>query len=355
MSTRTELLEASRRASEVLREFDARGRMNEGYTRVDPTLIARGANVTLMYRPLDQLLGGFVRESSPGIIVNVARPRGLVHMTCAHELGHFFMGHESTADFELDYPTTGSLVERQADQFAYSLLVPQWLVARAMKAKRWTRQDLERPWVVYQLSLRLGTSFKAMAWSLERLGQISVHVASAIAATPLKKLKQEALGQYSLEDWNRDVWLLDSSDQDLILEPSLGDGFVVDLPNHTSAGCLWSIDETVSEGFRLEPYVVDATKSPREELAEPIVGGARPTMRYRLSLAGNVGEPEKPNANVLAADVERQRVEMREGMPWEPASDSDKHIGFGTEFELLRAGLSPADKAHRLSHAKGAE
>ncbi|MGT2458979.1 ImmA/IrrE family metallo-endopeptidase [Cupriavidus basilensis] len=135
---RDELLEAARRAAEVLDEFSVRNRIKEGYTRVDPTQLASEADVTVMFRPLDKLLGGFLREESEaGILVNVLRPRGLVHMTCAHELGHYFLGHESTTDETVDIGMSAHLVERQANQFAYSLLAPRWLVVAIMNLKRW--------------------------------------------------------------------------------------------------------------------------------------------------------------------------------------------------------------------------
>ena len=128
MSERDDLLSAARRASEILDEFEVKKRIAAGYTRVDAELIAGASDVVVLYRKLELLLGGFLREDgTPGIIVNWDRPRGLVHMTCAHELGHFVLGHESTSDTTVDVGQEAELVEQTANQFAYALLAPAWL------------------------------------------------------------------------------------------------------------------------------------------------------------------------------------------------------------------------------------
>jgi Zn-dependent peptidase ImmA (M78 family) len=105
------LMVAARRATEVLDEFEAKKRIEAGYTRIDAEQIASASDVVVMYRKLELLLGGFLREDGiPGIIVNWDRPRGLVHMTCAHELGHFALGHESSSDTTVDIPKNAALV-----------------------------------------------------------------------------------------------------------------------------------------------------------------------------------------------------------------------------------------------------
>ena len=137
------LMAAARRATEVLEEFEARKRIDAGYTRIDAEQIASAADVVVMYRKFELLLGGFlVEDGTPGIIVNWDRPRGLVHMTCAHELGHFELGHESTSDTTVDVSKNAALVERTANQFAYALLAPSWLVSQTMRRQRWGRDSL---------------------------------------------------------------------------------------------------------------------------------------------------------------------------------------------------------------------
>ncbi|PFW75713.1 hypothetical protein COL27_27535, partial [Bacillus sp. AFS075960] len=82
-----------------------------------------------------------------------------------------------------------------------------------------------------------------------------------------------------------DVWILDKTDKDRIIEPASTDRFVVDLPNHASAGHLWTVDELRCEGFTLEPFVQDArVVSTREDKPLRVGGlGAGTTMRYALT------------------------------------------------------------------------
>lgn len=351
MTFRRELLYAVEKASQVTKDFDLKNRIKEGYTRVDPALVAREADVTLMYRPLDRLLGGFIREESGcGILVNVARPRGLIHMTCAHELGHFFLDHDSATDEDIDLGPSASLIERQADYFAYSLLAPRWLLAKIMKAKRWSVQNFSRPSIVYQLSLRLGISYQAMVWSLSRLELISKEAAKELRKYQPKQLKEHALNGMAVQHSQEDVWIIDSYDQDRILEPGLGDQFVVDLPNHAGSGRLWSIDDLVSEGFTLQPQVVDATARPRPAPDEIIVDGGGETMRYSLSPPEQFASQEADD--ILSRQLpRRQLISLSEVTPWLAETKTYDSLSFRAHYETIVNGLSDLEKERRLALA----
>lgn len=348
---REELLEAARRAAEVLDEFSAKSRIKEGYTRVDPTKLACQADVTVMFRPLDKLLGGFLREGSEaGILVNVQRPRGLVHMTCAHELGHFFLGHDSTTDETVEIGMSAQLIEQQANQFAYSLLAPRWLVVTIMNLKRWTLVQLEDPFVVYQLSLRLGMSYEAMTWSLFRLKFLSQSSVQQTLANKPKALKLNALNiQDASVKVPGDVWLLDKSDKDRIIEPASTDRFVVDLPNHAAAGHLWTVDELRCEGFTLEPFVQDARIVSRNSAGPIVVGGLGVgTMRYELALAKGIGGAE-------SAAHRRAQISVHETAPWVQGAESHDSLSLSAEFDDLNpdGGLSKAERQRRLDSVRG--
>jgi IrrE N-terminal-like domain len=333
MAVRGELLGAGRRAAAVLDAAGARRRVEEGYTRVDPFAVAALDGVPVLARPLDRLLGAFLREDQPGIIVNSARPIGLVHMTCAHELGHYYLGHRTTADETIDYGTEAKLQERQADWFAYMLLTPRWLLARLMAHKGWSAASFQDAAIIYQLSLRMGVSFTGAVWSLHRNNVLRLDSARQLAKTPPVQIKR-SLAQIDLEDpINQDVWLLDVHDRNLVLEPRENDKFVVQLPSRVSAGYLWSLDEAAHEGFELRPMLVDGSKPMPKPADGYQVGGVKPAL-FRLERS-SAGAPEDA------------RLSFRESQPWRPASSGDPSFGLSARFESITEGLT-AESRERL-------
>lgn len=352
MSIRDDLLNAGRRASEVLAEYGARDRIDSGYTRIDPELIAGVADVVVVYRKMQRLLGGFIREENAnGILVNFDRPRGLVHMTCAHELGHFFLGHSSTADETVDYVQDADVIEQQANQFAYSLLSPSWLVAATMRQRGWSREHLRIPSIVYQLSLRLGTSFTAMVWSLVRLGHLARQDAERLVAIKPVSVKRDALSGKLPKDAAKDVWILNKADKDRILEPGTQDEFVVDLPNHAGSGHLWSIDQLRSAGFTIKPVLKDGREPAPQSPKKVTVGGGAATMRYSLVLPVESTQTAQENANSVGPL--HRVVEMLEAPPWQSGTLPNDRFGFTAEFDVMKDGLSQTERDRRLSFSRG--
>ncbi len=335
MSLRDDLLQASKRAGEVLSATGARDRVRtSGYTRINPVKIAESDGVPVMVRPLDKLLGAYLKpEGSPGILVNSQRPIGMVHLTCAHELGHHFLGHETTADEHIDYGESASPNERAANEFAYHLLMPRWLVVHVMTKKGWGAADLRLPLVVYQLSLRLGVSYRAMVWSLKRINFLSQNDASQIVAVAPKALKEAASPDRSAPAERGDVWVLDPRDQEFVIEPRAGDRFILRLPNHAGAGYVWKMDDVASAGFSIQPVVVDPSKA--IETAPVVVGGG-----------GSIAYELQPSDAAAAAEAV-QSVKLEESQPWNTASSRDT-VGLRAQYETLANGLSPGSRQRHL-------
>lgn len=332
MSLRDQLLFAAKCAAEVLMETAARRRVLEmGYTRIDPVAIAEDDGVPVMLRPLDKLLGAYLRsQDSAGILVNSQRPVGMLHMTCAHELGHHFLGHDTKTDEELDFGDAASPEERAANEFAYHLLMPRWLVVHVMNRKGWMVQDLERADVVYQLSLRLGVSFTAMTWSLNRIKLLTSDVARQISLTQPKLIKKAALAAGTPVPSDGDVWVLDQGDQDFVVEPRVSDRFVVRLPSHVSAGFVWTADEATAAGFTIRPAVVNASRLGRP--MEPVVVGSGGSISYLL----------EPN-DIAASSNDVLPVGLGERQPWSTDAPRDQ-FRLHAHYERIFDGLSKGSR-----------
>lgn len=346
------LMAATRRATEVLEEFEAKKRIEAGYTRIDAEHLASALDVLVMYRKFEHLLGGFlIEDGTPGIIVNWDRPRGLVHMTCAHELGHFALGHESTSDTTVDVSMNAALVERSANQFAYALLAPSWLVAQTMRRQRWGRNSLRNPSVVYQMSLRLGMSYKATVWSLNRLGHLTVSEALGIVDVQPITLKRDLLGGAVPNNSRSDVWMLTEADRDRVLEPGLGDQMVFDLPNHAGSGHLWSVDDAQSDGFLLKPFVRDARREPQGSGAEIIVGGDGSTLRYELTTPLELLSSRDADDSEVVPSLEprKKTISLSERAPWQPEQAAIDQLSLFAEFERLEDGLPQPERDRRLA------
>lgn len=328
MTLRDRLLNASKKADAVHRDLNSAARIKAGYARVDPVAMAEEVGVVVMSQPMDKLLGAFLREERPGILINTERPVGMRHMTCAHELGHFFLGHVTTADEHLEYGSKSDVREREANSFAYTLMAPKWLVQHAMRLKGWGQEAFESPATIYQLSLRLGISYSAMVWGLNRLKALPDEQAERMAQVHPKTLKQLALPSGVQAPSKSDVWLLDARDKDWVIEPRSTDRFILRLPSHATAGYLWSAEELQAEGFTLKPVVVDArTQQPRS--MPPLVGGALDDL-YTLERPSEEGE----------AGPSKAAIRLHESQPWSKGAKPVDCFALKMEFEQLTLGLS---------------
>lgn len=328
MIDRNIALLTARRAADVIESSRAMERIEQdGYTRVDPFRVASTENLPVLLRPLDKLLGAFIRDSSSGILVNSARSAGLIHMTCAHELGHYFMGHESAVDETIDYGSNAERLEQEAESFGYHLLAPRRLLGIICKRKGWDRRSLANPLVIYQLSLRLGISYSATAYSLLRHDLVTYADVQLLLKTTPASIKRLLL-QGNLPDATKDVWLFDSSDQASILEPRPEDHLVVRLKSHASAGYLWLADsweQVAAQGFALAPL---ATSNPDPST---LAFGADAMMDYVLS------------SDSKAID-EPQLVALAEVRPWSGKQAGDASFSSRTHFEAISEGLSQESK-----------
>lgn len=229
-----------------------------GGGRVDVFAAIAKLGATLMFQPLDKLLGAYLPAEELGILITTKRTLPVQRFTAAHELGHLYLRHRPSLDdkgilrrspFVVNSPLERQ--EREADAFASMFLAPAWLLALIVQRQGWAPKYLADPETVYQLSLRLGTSYRATCHVLERHKAINRSQRERLLSLEPKEIKRAILDRYEPADWRSDVWVLTDRDEGLLIEGGRHDLFVVRLRENSGAGYLWNFDELKAAGFAL--------------------------------------------------------------------------------------------------------
>lgn len=290
-------------------------------------------DIPLLLRPLKGLLGAFLNEPMPGILITTERPMSIQRFTAAHELGHFGLDHKPSLDDEnvLRRMAASSLrseedyQEVEADAFAIAFMMPKWLILSHCMRQGWTVQDLKRPGTVYQLSLRLGASYEATYRTLLRYELIDLRTMRDLAATEPRQIKVMLLGDFRPTDYRGDVWLLTEYDAGSHVSGSHNDLFVLRLREHAAGGYVWDREQLAASG-----YVV--LRDHREGADDNSVGS--PVTRRIMS---------------AVEDAARGPVSIEERRPWAPATPLTT-VTFDMDFTgPEREGLSRAERRARLA------
>jgi Zn-dependent peptidase ImmA (M78 family) len=289
---RAAILAGAHAAHTLHRDLGVRTQLERsGGGRIDVFNAITKLGATLMFQPLDKLLGAYVPGEEPGILITTQRPLPVQRFTGAHELGHLYMRHQPSLDDENilrrgPFSTGGQVEkqEREADAFASMFLSPAWLIALILQRQGWSPDQFTDPAVAYQTSLRLGTSYQATCHALERHRAINRAQREALLAVEPRDIKRELLGGYTPPDWRSDVWLLTDRDEGQLIEGGRRDLFVVRVRENSGAGYLWNMEELKAAGFAL---LVDDSEAP----ADDTVGGVltrRVTARSEAGIAGEI-------------------------------------------------------------------
>lgn len=326
---------ATLEANRLHRDMAIQARVVRGSGRVDVYDTIARLGVPLFFTKLDGLLGAYYRDPRPGVLITTQRPLNQQRFTAAHELGHHYLSHSPSLDDErilrrapFEASVGDDLQEVEAESFAAAFLLPRWLLDWHCERQGWTDADLHDPALVYQLALRVGTSYGATIWTLFRYKVFDRSTAKAMAALELKKVKQQLLRGYKPDDYKGDVWLVTERDADLRIEGGPKDLFVVRLPEHSGAGYLWSVQSIDGEALAV---VADG----REEIDPDGVGG--PTMRL-----------------ITAAAREQHAGEFRlaESRPWQPTKPLNT---FALTYDLSGAEPQGWYRDQRQQHRQALE
>ncbi len=318
-------------------EFDTKAKMQSQGGSIDVFDAVLSVKLPLLLRPLNGLLGAYLPDPIPGVLVTTERPLSIQRFTAAHELGHFRLKHRPSLDDEnilrrmtmSAVPTAADpdLQEVEADAFAVGFMIPRWLIDWHCHRQGWLASDLTKPHVTYQLSLRLGASYEAMTWTLERYRLISPPAGRALRDAPRRQLKVDLLDAHRPSDYRGDVWLLTERDADTRIDGSRNDHFVLRLNEHSGGGYLWNIDQLRESGFAI-------IRDDRESTDQEGIGG--PVVRH------------------VTAGLEqgqRGRVSLNECRPWQPSAPIS-HVTLNYDFTgPEEEGFSRAERRQVLEAA----
>ncbi len=289
-------------------ESGTREKMQRQGGSIDVFDAALGVHLPLLLRPLKMLLGAYIPDPIPGVLVTTKRPLSIQRFTAAHELGHFRLRHRPSFDDEqilrrmtmapLPSASDPDFQEAEADAFAVAFMMPRWLIDWHCQRQGWVARDLAKPNVAYQLSLRLGASYEALSWTLERYSLVSRSAGQALRDVQPRQLKVELLEGYRPSDYRGDVWMLTERDAETRIDGSRNDHFVLRLTEHSGGGYLWNIDRLRDSGFAVVND--DRESKDHEGIGGPVVRHVTASMEHgqRGQLFLNECRPWQPSAPI---------------------------------------------------------
>lgn len=213
---------------------------------VDIFRIVQDEGIWLASRPLSGALYGFYlrQGAAAGIVVNSDHPEPLQRYTCAHELGHHVLGHQSHLDEPDDVrgPAGNRANEVAAQAFAGALLMPLQAVNRVMRRLGMTKSRRLDAADIYAISRELDVSFTAAAWQLAALGRIPTQDAARWARQGAAAVKNAMRPGPPPEGDNRAaLYIIDPSNRDVPILCRPGDELRLRLPENASTGHVWRI------------------------------------------------------------------------------------------------------------------
>ncbi len=105
-------------AARLHQRLDLRQQIEARGGNVDVFAAVQSLDLPLLLRPLQGLLGAYLSEPTPGVLITTQRPMSIQRFTAAHELGHLVLHRHGDPK--------GKEVEQQANEFAGAFLLPEW-------------------------------------------------------------------------------------------------------------------------------------------------------------------------------------------------------------------------------------
>ncbi|MBI1785922.1 ImmA/IrrE family metallo-endopeptidase [Candidatus Sumerlaeota bacterium] len=171
--------------------------------------------------------GVYSRDESPKIIISSLRPPGRQAFTCAHELGHYILGHGTRYDELVEQRLSARESdphEFQADCFAGTLLMPHAAVRHGFKVRGWQPHACS-PIAFYTVSNWLGVGYASLIHHMQfALAMIDPGRAEWLKRFQPKELRASILKRESRENlividehWQRSP--VDAQVSDILISP----------------------------------------------------------------------------------------------------------------------------------------
>lgn len=226
---------------------------------VDVFMLAQRLGLWLVAQPLDKAFGFYLREErAAGVVINSQHPETLQRFTCAHEIGHHILGHESHTDdaATLQRMSNLALQEHQAQVFAAALLMPAPLVNRTLR--RLGNAGRLQPTDIYAASRDMVVSYTAALWGLAGLRKLDWDRAALLAKKGPRSAKDALRGGPSLTDARADVWVLDDTANGVTVRCRIGDEIHIRLTEDLSTGHVWMINDCQSPALHRQTEAPDS-------------------------------------------------------------------------------------------------
>lgn len=166
---------------------------------LNPIDTADRIGVEVWYVDVPSLEGLFIRSSTPRILLPADRPIGRQAFACAHELGHYLLGHGTILDGivsdGLTLPSRSEPVEHAANVFASHLLMPRAAMARAFRVRGWELEHVTAG-QIYEIACALGVSYSGLIFQVcASFGSLDARRRSQLQRVSLRTIRSELLGE----------------------------------------------------------------------------------------------------------------------------------------------------------------
>ena len=217
----------------------------------------RRSNLWLMFQPLDGLFGTYQQsEGAAGVVINVKVHPALQRFTAAHELGHHVLGHSDSMDPENHIGGFTNLESQELDAqfFAAEFLMPIAAVNSIASELDISKNSIDAIGV-YQMSLRLRTSYQATVTRLQTLQWYGKARANKLRRVTPATIKRGML-RNPLPDARSDVWQVTRDTSHVAAQ--VGDRLRISLSEAPSSGHRWHLRVGKSLQIDYDEFVPDA-------------------------------------------------------------------------------------------------